>query len=374
VILSVDVAAFLKSLEDSGLAVSLRASLYYFPFLESIHVMALAVVFGTILVVDLRALGVASTRRPFSRLSAELLRLTWCAFAVSALTGALMFVTNARVYAHNTSFQIKMALLGLAGLNMALFHLTAGRSVARWDQAPAAPRIGRISAALSLLLWVGIIGAGRVIGFTTTGAQAKQAPVSTVNFDDFLSGGPGGPGLPAAAPASASAASAESALANLTIKGIMDSMVDPSGDFLFESIAEISDEHGIRHKAPTTPQDWENVRARLQILVDAEPLLIVPGRKAAGPADHSKDPKVENEPAQVQALLDAQHPDFVVRAGRLRAAAESGLTASAARDPKALLVAITAIDKACESCHLHYFYPNDKRAHIAAREEGGIIE
>ncbi len=181
-----DFSAFLKSLEDSGLAISLRGSLYYFPFIESVHVMALGVVFGTILVVDLRALGVASTNRPFTRLSAELLRITWGAFAVSALTGSLMFVTNARVYAHNTAFQVKMVLLALAGLNMAIFHLTAGRSVATWNQAPTAPKAGRLTAAASLALWLGIILAGRVIGFTTTGAQAKEAPVSTVNFDDFL--------------------------------------------------------------------------------------------------------------------------------------------------------------------------------------------
>ena len=185
-----DFSAFLKGLEDSGLANSLRSSLYYFPFLESIHVMALGVVFGTILVVDLRALGIASTHRPFTRLSTELLRLTWGAFAISALTGSLMFVTNARVYAHNTSFQVKMILLALAGVNMAVFHLTAGRSVATWDQAPTAPRTGRITAGVSLGLWLGIILAGRVIGFTTTGAQAKEAPVSTVNFDDFLNNAP----------------------------------------------------------------------------------------------------------------------------------------------------------------------------------------
>ncbi len=184
-----DFSAFLRSLENSGLATSLRGSLYYFPFIESVHVMALALVFGSILVVDLRALGIASTNRSFTRLSTELLRITWGAFAVSALTGSLMFVTNARVYAHNTAFQVKMVLLALAGLNMALFHLTAGRSVSRWDRATA-PKAGRITAAASLVLWLGIILAGRVIGFTTTGAQAKEAPVSTVNFDDFLNNAP----------------------------------------------------------------------------------------------------------------------------------------------------------------------------------------
>jgi hypothetical protein len=184
----VDFSALLKSLEDSGLATSLRSSLYYFPFLEAIHVMALAVVFGTIVVVDLRALGIASRERPFTRLSNELLRLTWGAFAVSAATGALMFITNARVYAHNTSFRVKMVLLALAGLNMAAFHLTAGSSVASWDRSASAPRAGRITAAASICLWIAIIVAGRVIGFTTTGAQAKEAPAPTMNFDDFLSG------------------------------------------------------------------------------------------------------------------------------------------------------------------------------------------
>lgn len=193
-----DFSAFLKSLEDSGLAISLRSSLYYFPFLESIHVMALAVVFGTIVVVDLRALGIASRERPFSRISTELLRLTWGAFAVSAATGALMFITNARVYAHNTSFRVKMVLLALAGVNMAVFHLTAGRSVAGWDRSAAAPRAGRITAAASICLWLAIIVAGRVIGFTTTGAQAKEAQTPTMNFDDFLSGPGSAP--PASAP------------------------------------------------------------------------------------------------------------------------------------------------------------------------------
>jgi hypothetical protein len=73
---------------------------------------------------------------------------------------------------------------------MAVFHLTAGRTVGTWDKAPAAPKVGRISAGVSLGLWLGIILAGRVIGFTTTGAQAKEAPVSTVNFDDFLNNSP----------------------------------------------------------------------------------------------------------------------------------------------------------------------------------------
>jgi hypothetical protein len=162
--------------------------------------------------------------------------------------------------------------------------------------------------------------------------------------------------------------------ANLSIRTIMASMVDPSGDFLFESVADIADERGITHKAPTTRREWEGVRHHLQVLVDAQKLLIIPGRRAAEPGDRSSNPAVENEPEQVQRLLDSEHSDFERRAQRLSAAAALGLKAVDAQDTTALFAAITAIDKACESCHLHYWYPNDKRAHQAAREEGGIIE
>ena len=351
-----DISAWLKSLEGTALASGIRDSLYLFPLLESLHVMALSVVFGTIIIVDLRLLGVASRDRPFARLSSELLKITWGAFAVAASTGTLMFMTNARVYAGNTSFRVKMVLLVLAGINMAVFHLTAGRTVVRWDRERLAPRSGRAAAALSLTLWVGIIFAGRVIGFTTTGAQAKEAAPPVGNFDDFLTGG------------------APPDLSNMSIRTIMAAMVDPSGDFLFESVADVADERGITHREPRTAAEWATERHHLQVLMDATDLLVVPGRRAAEPGDRSSNPAVENEPEEVQRLLDSQPADFVRRAERLRQAAAAGMEAAEAQDSKGLFAAITTIDKACESCHLHYWYPKDQRAHQAAKEEGGIIE
>jgi hypothetical protein len=161
--------------------------------------------------------------------------------------------------------------------------------------------------------------------------------------------------------------------AALTIKDIMDSRVDPAGDYLFESDVQISDATGIHQKQPHTAKQWAEVRHQLQVLIDAPDLITAPGRKAANPEDRSRNPAVENEPEQIQRLMDSQHADFVVRAGRLRDAARIGMTAAQANDSKALFKAISGIDKACESCHLHYWYPNDKRAHQAALEEGGII-
>jgi hypothetical protein len=184
-----DIAAFLKALEGSGLAARIRDSLFLFPLIESTHVFGLALVFGTIAIIDLRLLGIASTQRSFNRMASDILKWTWGAFALTALTGALMFITNATVYYHNFYFRTKMLLLVLTGMNMLVFELTAGRTIHEWDKAASAPRTGKAVGALSLAMWIGIIFMGRMIGFTTTRA-AVVAPPPTSNFDDFLQGTP----------------------------------------------------------------------------------------------------------------------------------------------------------------------------------------
>lgn len=155
-----------------------------------------------------------------------------------------------------------------------------------------------------------------------------------------------------------------------TIKDIMHSMVDPSGDFLFKSVQQIADEHGASQKAPQTDADWGDVRERLSILQNAPNDLIAPGRRAAQAKYRSRNPEVENGPAEVQKLLDADRAGFLRRAHRLHDAASVALKAVDAKDPAALFRALDGIDKACESCHLHYWYPNDKRAQEAAIADG----
>jgi hypothetical protein len=185
-----DIDALLKSLEASGLATRIRDSVFLFPMIESTHVIGLALVFGTIAIIDLRLLGLASTHRSFQRMASDILKWTWAAFALTVLTGSLMFTTNASVYYHNLFFRTKMLLLALSGINMLFFELTAGRTIHRWDQAPSAPRAARAVAALSLAMWIGIICMGRLIGFTTSRAAAAPTPPAGVNFDDFLQGTP----------------------------------------------------------------------------------------------------------------------------------------------------------------------------------------
>ena len=178
-----DISNFLGSLESSGLAVAIRESLYLFPVIESLHVIGLTMVFGTVAILDLRLLGLASIHRPFTKVASDVLRLTWPAFALTVLTGLLMFITNASGYFNNLQFRWKMALLALGGINMLIFELTTGRIVHRWDDDASPPLAGRFAGVLSLLFWIGVIFFGRWVGFTTGG---HVTPHPDINLDNLF--------------------------------------------------------------------------------------------------------------------------------------------------------------------------------------------
>ena len=182
-----DIDATLRSLQATGLATRIRDSLLYFPLIEAIHVVGLSLVVGTVLVINLRLLGLASVDRSFRRMSSEILKWTWGAFVLTVLAGALMFITNAEVYFHNIYFRTKLTLLALAGLNVLVFQLTANRTADRWDRSRSAPAIGRAVAVLTMAIWIGAIFAGRMIGFTTTRQATPPPPASEeINFEDLL--------------------------------------------------------------------------------------------------------------------------------------------------------------------------------------------
>ncbi len=157
--------SFLESLQGSALANWMRYTNGAMPVVEATHVLAAALLFGTVLVVDLRLLALADASRPYTRVSRETLRLTWLAFVVSVITGSLMFTTSPQTYFYNVAFQWKaLALLG-AGLNMALFQRLTSRSVATWNtQRP--PHAARVAGLVSILLWSAVVLLGRWIGFT----------------------------------------------------------------------------------------------------------------------------------------------------------------------------------------------------------------
>ena len=152
-------------LQGLSLSTAIAESTWLFPTLETLHVVAIGLVVGTILFVDLRLLGLAWRRDDVRELAGSLLPLTWTAFGLAVGTGGLMFLSNAVRYSGNPAFLVKLALLALAGVNMALFHAGAFRTVERWRTTLPTPVQARAAASLSLVLWVAIVGFGRWIGF-----------------------------------------------------------------------------------------------------------------------------------------------------------------------------------------------------------------
>jgi hypothetical protein len=156
---------YLELLTNTPFAIAIATGASLFPWLECIHVVAIATVVGTIAIVDLRLLGYRAHRKSAGRLIDELLPYTWAAFGIAAISGLLLFSSNAVNYADNIHFQIKMGLMLLAGINMAIFHLTAHRRVDEWDEVHPPPSSVRAAGAISLCLWTVVIFMGRWVGF-----------------------------------------------------------------------------------------------------------------------------------------------------------------------------------------------------------------
>jgi len=158
--------ALWTGVEQIPIAREIRATGQLFPWIESVHVLAICMVVGAIGIMDLRLLGVGSVDRPVSRISRQVLPLTWGAFGLAVITGSLLFMSSASTYANNWPFRMKMVCLALAGLNMMVFHTTTWRSASIWDTRRQPPVAAKLQAGLSLGFWLCVIVFGRWIGFT----------------------------------------------------------------------------------------------------------------------------------------------------------------------------------------------------------------
>ena len=155
----------LEQLQNSALAMYIHNYKPAFTTIELIHVVAVALVIGTIAIVDLRLIGVASTRRPFREVARAALPWTWAAFVVAALSGALLFISQAVDYAGKTVFQVKLFILLLAGINMLIFELITARRAEEWEMKAVPPQAARLAGVISLSCWVVIVLSGRWTGF-----------------------------------------------------------------------------------------------------------------------------------------------------------------------------------------------------------------
>ncbi len=136
-----------------------------FPAIETLHLLGMTALVGTAAVFDLRLLGWMLRRERVSELAGRLLPWTWAGFALQMVTGTLLFTSEAVKVYTNPAFRVKMLLIVLAGVHALIFHWGVYRDVASWDDSGVLPVGAKVAGFVSILLWIGIVAAGRFIGF-----------------------------------------------------------------------------------------------------------------------------------------------------------------------------------------------------------------
>ena len=150
--------------EQLAIAKAMREWLWLYPSVEVVHIVGFSILVGSVAMFDLRVLGL-SKAIPVRALARHLLPWSVGALVLIIPSGLLMFSAHAGDFLGNRAFQLKMALLLAAGLNAVWFHVGPYQSVGAWDVGTPAPAPAKLSVALSLVLWVGVISCGRLLAY-----------------------------------------------------------------------------------------------------------------------------------------------------------------------------------------------------------------
>lgn len=155
----------LEAIEAMPFAEAIRTSIWWFPVVETIHVLAIVFVLGSIVLVDLRLIGAMSRDRPITHVSAEMLPWTWASFVIAAISGTALFTAQAVRYVDTIYFDMKLLIMIIAGINMLYFEYVTKKTIVQWDRDARPPANVRFAGATSLILWLGVVTTGRFIGF-----------------------------------------------------------------------------------------------------------------------------------------------------------------------------------------------------------------
>lgn len=156
------------AIEASSLGQAMRQWLWLYPGVEIVHITGIALLFGSIAVLDLRLLGFSRTLS-VKKLARHVLPWTAASFALIVPSGLMMFTAHASEFIQSGVFVLKMCLILAAGLNAALFHAITFRTADVWDSEEMRrlppPPSARLAGALSLLLWIAVIACGRLLAY-----------------------------------------------------------------------------------------------------------------------------------------------------------------------------------------------------------------
>jgi hypothetical protein len=139
----------------------------------------------------------------------------------------------------------------------------------------------------------------------------------------------------------------------------MDSAVDPSADYIWESIGTEVSAAGIVEHRPQNDDEWKEERRKAVLLVEAANLLLMPGRKVAKAGEKAENPEVELGPEEIEALINKDRAQYVKLVKEFQQTAIEQLKAVDDRNIMELLRTGGDLDTRCENCHKVYWYPND---------------
>ncbi|MBV9771672.1 MAG: hypothetical protein JOZ32_19025 [Bryobacterales bacterium] len=152
-------------LDSTQLNAAMRMSNWFFPTFDTIHTLAIVLVAGTIMLVDLRLLGLSLRSVPIAELVSRIVPWTLWGFGLMFVTGGLLFSSEAVKMYYSPAFRVKLVFLAMAGLNAVIFHRTIYRDAAHWIPGAVAPARARLAGLLSLVFWIAVIAAGRAIAY-----------------------------------------------------------------------------------------------------------------------------------------------------------------------------------------------------------------
>ena len=143
----------------------LRSSAYAYPVVLALHLCAISLFAGMILMTDLRLLGWALRGYPIASVVNRLRMPKRIGFVIAATFGVLLFCSKAEEYYYNPFFRMKVLLFLLVAVHAFLFRRSVYMRASELDEAARVPARARLAAGLSLLIWAGILVAGRAIGY-----------------------------------------------------------------------------------------------------------------------------------------------------------------------------------------------------------------
>lgn len=156
--------SLLHWIESSAVATMIRQSIWLYPAVEIVHIFGFCLLVGSAVLFDLRLLGFAN-QFPLKKASSYMTIWAVISGILVIVSGVILFIVNAVSLVSNPAFIIKLVLLALAAANALFFHFFTARTIDQWNESVKTPGTVKLAGMISIVLWIGIIAAGRFIAY-----------------------------------------------------------------------------------------------------------------------------------------------------------------------------------------------------------------